>query len=85
MGKTKEESTEIIEQLAKLTVLDRIAQSIEIAKSVLFLASDDNVNCAIFFYPPQQPFEEIHIIFIRGSISVISDSSSTNLIDKVFF
>ena len=42
LGKTKEESIEIIEQLKKLTVLNRIAEPIEVAKPVLFLASDDS-------------------------------------------
>ena len=42
LGKTAEESKTIAEQLAKFAVLNRTAQPIEIAKPVLFLASDDS-------------------------------------------
>jgi NAD(P)-dependent dehydrogenase (short-subunit alcohol dehydrogenase family) len=42
LGKTKEDSKEILEKFAKLTVMDRLAQPIEVAKAVLFLASDDS-------------------------------------------
>jgi NAD(P)-dependent dehydrogenase (short-subunit alcohol dehydrogenase family) len=42
LGRTKEESQEIVENLAKLTVMDRLSQPIEIAKVVVFLASDDS-------------------------------------------
>jgi len=42
MGKTKEDSKEILEKFAKLTVMDRLAQPIEVAKAALFLASDDS-------------------------------------------
>ncbi len=42
IGKTTEESKKIVEHLGTLTVLDRVAEPIEIAKPVLFLASDDS-------------------------------------------
>ena len=42
LRKTDEESKIIVGQLAKMTVLDRIAKPIEVAKPVLFLASDDS-------------------------------------------
>ncbi len=42
LGKTKEESKDIVDQLAKFTVMDRLAQPIEVAKVALFLASDDS-------------------------------------------
>jgi NAD(P)-dependent dehydrogenase (short-subunit alcohol dehydrogenase family) len=41
-GSAKEDSRKIFEDLAKLTVMDRLAQPIEIAKPALFLASGDS-------------------------------------------
>jgi NAD(P)-dependent dehydrogenase (short-subunit alcohol dehydrogenase family) len=42
LGGTKGSSDAMLEKAAKLTVMDRLAQPIDIAKSVLFLASDDS-------------------------------------------
>jgi NAD(P)-dependent dehydrogenase (short-subunit alcohol dehydrogenase family) len=42
LGKTEEDSKAILEKLAQLTVMDRLAQPIEVAKAALFLASDDS-------------------------------------------
>jgi NAD(P)-dependent dehydrogenase (short-subunit alcohol dehydrogenase family) len=42
MGSTKEISKAIVEKITGMTVLGRLGQPIEIAKSVVFLASDDS-------------------------------------------
>jgi NAD(P)-dependent dehydrogenase (short-subunit alcohol dehydrogenase family) len=42
LSNTPEFAKNMLEQLAKFTVMDRLAQTIEIAKPVLFLASDDS-------------------------------------------
>ena len=42
LGGTKENSSKNLENLASLTVMNRLAEPIEIAKPVLFLASDDS-------------------------------------------
>ncbi|UJR29615.1 hypothetical protein I4U23_017163 [Adineta vaga] len=42
LADTKESSQEILDNFAKMTVMDRLAQPIEIANFALFLASDDS-------------------------------------------
>jgi NAD(P)-dependent dehydrogenase (short-subunit alcohol dehydrogenase family) len=42
LGDTEESSKAIFEDFVKLSVMDRAAQSVEIAKAVIFLASDDS-------------------------------------------
>ena len=42
MGNSKEASNDILDKLAKLTVMGRLAEPEEVAKVVVFLASDDS-------------------------------------------
>jgi NAD(P)-dependent dehydrogenase (short-subunit alcohol dehydrogenase family) len=42
MGNTKEISKVIVDKIITSTVMDRLGQPIEIAKTALFLASDDS-------------------------------------------
>jgi len=42
LGSTQQDSKDILEKLANLTVMARLAEPIEIAKVVVFLASDDS-------------------------------------------